>query len=285
MRGVGLLSTVNATVTAGESLRMAASRTAALLRRVPDANAAVPGLQWTVADTAAHLVATVRKYDGFVQGTIDAREMLSRAAAAQTPAERSAVSNAAYLAEFTDSRDLAGLAGMLVPAVDAYLAAARGRRDDGPILTDTGFAMCVPTMTAALLGEQIMHGLDIARAASIAWPIRSTDALHVIAGAMGTVPDYVDRQRAVGRRIAYELRFRGGPRYRLYVGDGTATVTPPGGPVDCWISADPVAFLLVGYGRVSQWSQILRGRIMAGGRKPWLGSALGSALGQLFTGP
>jgi hypothetical protein len=65
------------------------------------------------------------------------------------------------------------------------------------------------------------------------------------------------------------------------VDDGTATITEAENPVDCWISADPTAFLLVGYGRVSQWSQILRGRIVAGGRKPWLGAAFS----QLLTGP
>ena len=36
------------------------------------------------------------------------------------------------------------------------------------------------------------------------------------------------------------------------------------------ITADPVAFLLLGYGRISQWSPILRGKLRAGGRKPWL---------------
>jgi hypothetical protein len=45
--------------------------------------------------------------------------------------------------------------------------------------------------------------------------------------------------------------------------------------------ADMVAFLLVGYGRAGQWTQIARGRLLAGGRKPWLGLAFG----QLLTGP
>lgn len=63
--------------------------------------------------------------------------------------------------------------------------------------------------------------------------------------------------------------------------DGAATVTAPGPAADCWISADPVAFLLVGYGRTSQWSAILRGKLLGGGRKPWLAPAFGG----LITGP
>jgi len=52
-------------------------------------------------------------------------------------------------------------------------------------------------------------------------------------------------------------------------------------PVDCWISADPATFLLLGYGRVSRRSQIVRGRIAAGGNKPWLAVAFD----RLLAGP
>lgn len=92
------------------------------------------------------------------------------------------------------------------------------------------------------------------------------------------VPEYVDRQKTAGLHLAYELRFRGGPRYRIEIDDGLAEVTTPGEKADCWISADPVAFLLVGYGRIGQWSQALRGKIVAGGRNPWLGLKFGGLL-------
>jgi hypothetical protein len=58
-------------------------------------------------------------------------------------------------------------------------------------------------------------------------------------------------------------------------------VTEPGPKVDCWISADPVAFLPVGYQCIGQCGQILWGKMMAGGSKPWLGFKFGS----LLTGP
>jgi hypothetical protein len=71
---------------------------------------------------------------------------------------------------------------------------------------------------------------------------------------------------------------RGGGRYRLVVDDGTAVVTSAGEKADCVITADPVTFLLVGYGRVGQWSQIIRGNLLAGGRKPWLAAKFGTLL-------
>ena len=240
----------------------------------------MPDLGWTVGETAAHLVAELKHYAAFVNGERDAAASLALAADRETPSHRSAVANAAQLAEFTE-RDLSRLADMMVPAADDFIAAAVRRRADDRILTTNGLSMTAQTMATALLGEQLIHGLDIARAANSPWSISCADALQVIAGVMAMAPDYVDRRQAAGLHVSYELRFRGGPRYRLMVQDGTAAITAPGQKVDCWISADPVAFLLIGCGRTGQWGQILRGKILAGGRKPWLGLTFG----RLITGP
>jgi hypothetical protein len=61
-------------------------------------------------------------------------------------------------------------------------------------------------------------------------------------------------------------------RFVVLVADGTATIDPPGQPrIDCHIAGTPLALLLVGYGRISQWQAIGTGRLIAWGRKPWLG--------------
>jgi len=262
--------------TAGLALRAAACRTAALLRKVPDPNAAVPGLDWNAAQTAAHLVAELQIYAGLVGGIVDSRDDIVVADGVAAADHRTAA-NARHLKHFAE-RDMSKLADMLVPAVDAFLTATSVRNADERIRTPAGRAMTLSTLTRLLLGEQLIHALDIARAARVTWAISKADALQVVGGVMSIVPDYIDRDRAAGQRAAYELRFRGGPRYRLLVDDGTAIITPAGGPVDCWISADPAAFLLVGYGRLSQWSQILRGRMMVGGLKPWLALGFGRLL-------
>jgi len=239
----------------------------------------VPGLVWNVAETAAHLVAELKIYDGIVRGIVHPRDDTARLAGPRV-AEPCAAATATHLTHFTE-RDVSRLADMLVPAVDDFLAAASCRDEDECIVTASGRAVTVSTMTTLLLGEQLVHALDIARAVRVPWAIGRADALQVIGGCMKVMPDYVDRDRAAGLRVAYELRFPDGLRYRLLIADGTATVTPAGGPVDCWIAADPAAYLLVSHGRVSQRSQILRGRIVVGGLKPWLGFAFG----RLLTGP
>ena len=48
-------------------------------------------------------------------------------------------------------------------------------------------------------------------------------------------------------------------------------------PMGTWIvtsSAEPVALLLVAYGRRSQWGPVLTGKLVAWGRKPWAGLRL-----------
>jgi hypothetical protein len=53
--------------------------------------------------------------------------------------------------------------------------------------------------------------------------------------------------------------------------DGEAVVeTIPSRRVDCYISADPVAFFLVATGLESHWRLIARGKLMTWGRRPWL---------------
>jgi hypothetical protein len=57
----------------------------------------------------------------------------------------------------------------------------------------------------------------------------------------------------------------------MTVADHAVTFSPGPAPnADCRISADPVAFLLTGADRESQWKAVLTGKMLAFGRKPWL---------------
>ena len=104
------------------------------------------------------------------------------------------------------------------------------------------------------------------------------DALLVIPGVLTVAPQYLRPSRAAGMRVSFELRMRGGSSYRMAVEDGAAVVTAAGERADCTITADPVAFLLLGYGRIPQWSPVIRGQLRPGGRKPWLAMKFGTLL-------
>lgn len=97
---------------------------------------------------------------------------------------------------------MAGAAHMVAEIAD-YAAFARGEQDAGPRLapgdTETP-TQRQATANAAQLARFTERDLT-----------RLADALQVAAGVIALVPDYIDRQRAAGLHVSYELRFRGGP--------------------------------------------------------------------------
>jgi Mycothiol maleylpyruvate isomerase N-terminal domain/SCP-2 sterol transfer family len=258
------------------ALRIAVARSADLWRNIDKPDAPAPGLQWTAAETAAHVVGDLRDYtQALTRHTGGYMTHANRPT--ESPSRLSAKVNARHLEEIRE-RNLSRLADMLEVAADAYLNAAANADPSAEIATPNGLVIGPPTMAALLLGEQLIHGLDISRTAKVRWPIAAADAFLVIPGVLTVAPQYLRPQRAAGVRISFELRMRGGASYRLAVDDGTAVVTAAGEKADCHITADPVAFLLLGYGRIGQLSPVLRGQLRPGGRKPWLAMKFGTLL-------
>ena len=71
---------------------------------------------------------------------------------------------------------------------------------------------------------------------------------------------------------AYAIQVRGGPEFVARFRDGDLIIEPADSrPVDCHILADPVAFLLVAYGRISQWGPMLHGETACLGTKALAG--------------
>ena len=63
--------------------------------------------------------------------------------------------------------------------------------------------------------------------------------------------------------------------------DGTVHVASgPAESVDCHVSADPAAFLLLMYGRQGPLRPALTGKVIAWGRKPWLAFRMQSLVQQ-----
>jgi hypothetical protein len=258
------------------ALRGAVARSADLWRSIDKPDAPAPGLIWTAAETAAHVVGDLRDYTQALTRHANGY-MTHRNRPTESPSALSAKVNARHLEEVPD-RNLHTLADMLEVAADAYLTAAAGADPTVEIQTPNGLVIGPATMATLLLGEQIIHGLDISRTARLEWPIDKADAFLVIPGVLSVAPQYLRPQRAAGAGISFELRMRGGPSYRLAVADGAAVVTAAGERADCVIAADPVAFLLLGYGRIGQLSPVLRGQLRPGGRKPWLAMRFGRLL-------
>lgn len=264
------------------ALADAVGRTTDLWRHIDNPGAPVPGLVWSAGETAAHMISDLREYTEALTAHLNGQDGVADVPSGPPAQLRTAV-NDRHLTALPE-RDLRRLADMLEEAALHYLAAARavGPAQRANIGTLDGLVLEPAVMTCLLLGEQLVHGLDIARAAQRPWTISRDDALLVIPAVLALAPKYLRPSRTRHLSISFELRMRGGGRYRMTIENGTGVVTSAhhkaGGKADCVITADPVAFLLVGYGRVPQWSQIVRGRLLAGGRKPWLAGKFGTLL-------
>lgn len=251
----------------------ATDRFTALLRTTKDIGLPVPGTDWTVAETAAHVAIVLTGFNAAV-----ARKPLGLTPEQYVDGDfptRLAACNALTL-DLVDRTSAASLADMITSGAQRFQHLVERAEPDRECDTPwygAGRTRTVDCLTALALGELTLHGRDIAYGTSRRWPISSDHATLILGTVCPHMWPLVVRPEA-GRRapITYEVRLRRrGPRYVLRIADGTAQVEAPGGPVDCVLSVDPVTFLLVSYGRMPYARALRRGGIVATGRRPWLG--------------
>lgn len=248
-----------------------ARRTEGLLTSLPGTTVAVPGSDWNAGDVAVHLVIGLRAFTDAVRG--NENRFIAELPPDTTFHERIATINRVTMGE-EPVRDLPALADAITAGTRDFLDATAGRRPDEVVPTpwygdDAGLS--VSAATSVLLGEQLMHGYDVARAVGAGWPLEADEAHHVVHGIQSMLPLVADRTVIAGLTASYDVRIRGGDRFTVRVADAAVRVSPPDGRTDCTLSAHPAAFLLVGYGRIPQWRAIRSGKLLAWGRRPWLG--------------
>ncbi|MDX3180045.1 maleylpyruvate isomerase family mycothiol-dependent enzyme [Streptomyces sp. ME02-7008A-1] len=245
-----------------DALRATAEEIAQLLRRAPDTGAAVPGLVWTVGELAAHLA--------------QANELMADVAAGRprrhgdgTP-EGIAAANEQALDAFAERR-ADPLAAMIVPRTEAYLEAVASHPAEETLLTPMG-PMNRVVLGSYLLTHMLGHGVDLARALKRPHMVDRARARLTLPFLLEAMPRVTDAAATAGLNARYAVRLWGGGRFGVTFTDGTATVGHafPDRP-DCTISIEPVTFLLMALGRCSPAGAMARGRVLAWGRRPWLG--------------
>ncbi|MFF0159885.1 maleylpyruvate isomerase family mycothiol-dependent enzyme [Streptomyces sp. NPDC005263] len=255
-----------------EAICVVAEEIAGLLRSCSDATVPIPGAEWTVGESAAHLVL--------------ANELMAAVAAGRelvygdgTPGGLAAA-NAASLVAFPE-RDTSVLAGGLVQHARAFTEAAGPRPADTPTVTPLG-PMDLGTLSSYLLTHMLGHGYDIAVALGRPHMIDRDRVELAMPFLITAMPRVVDAGAAAGQSACYELRLRGLSRFTVTFTNGTVAVhaEPPRRP-DCTIMIDPITFFLIALGRRSATGAIARGKVLAWGRKPWLAPGFPA----LFTAP
>ena len=184
-------------------------------------------------------------------------------------------------------RPLPELADRIDASVARFLAAmeaaaAAGNSSHSWLIQGT--EMPLSALTCQVLNELTLHGLDIARAEGVPWPIDRAHASLILQGfvfpALHTLGRaMVVQEKAADKRARFDVHLRGDGRACLVFDRGDFSVeATPQGKVDCKLSVDPEAFLLVAWGRINQWQAIPKGQLLASGRKPWLGLQMRSWL-------
>lgn len=238
-----------------------------LLRGVADPSKIAVG-EWTIGDAATHTAHGMETYARAVEtGTfpIDGTQSLNDHWAGELRKD--------------PRRDPAEAADRIEAAAAVVWPAYRDLPRDQPVEWYGGLKVPAFTPPSILVTEALVHGYDIASAEGRPWPIENDAACLSVQGLFPLLPEYVNRDATRGMHVCYELRLRGAAPAYFTFDDGTLSVDDvPPRPVDCRISADPAAYLLVGYGRVGQWGPALRGKVLVWGRKPWLGLKLGKLI-------
>ncbi len=251
-----------------ESLVRAGERASALLRTIGDVGVKMPNSEWTIGEAAAHTISSVRTYGSWATGTSEPEQLgilqkqINREIA-RVNEERIAT------VEHTDGN---ALGDQLRDATRAYADTTKDLPADHPFEWYDHIPMDLRSMTCIELAEVVVHMWDVAQAVGKPWPIDPKDAEQIMLGALSLAPYYVNRETTRGITASFEIRIRRGARVGLRLDDGIAHIQmPPEGRYDCVISADPVDLLLVSYGRIGLAGPLLKGKLLAFGRKPWLG--------------
>lgn len=271
--------------TAARQLDAEVRRVTAMLRRVPDPSAPALG-QWSVAEVAMHLSQAWIAVPSLAhQDLAEVRALLPNVG------QRSLIADIWALGELTTDgvdadpeRDPAVLAGRIEQRAAAYLAALDGDPGERRAWLVEGTEVALVTLTCHLLNETLVHGWDIATASGMRWDLPAATAVTVLDGFLAPVMRelgnaLVDPVVAAGLRATYEVRVKGGGRHLFVFDDGDLTVEGPSDrPVDCVITADPAAMLLVIWNRMDQATAIAERKLVPSGPQSFLAPRLRSLM-------
>jgi len=263
-----------------DALAQESERVIGLVRGCRDLADPVPGLAWTVGQLAGHLTAVYLVFgETMLRGYQDPELERAVAEAGESGGLPGTIAAAnEYAISILTADDARFAADALATQSAALLEALAAEQDLTRELATpwygVGATRSVGTLASLAVTESLVHGRDLARAVHADTQMSRSSAAAATPTVMSAMlPFLLDKSKAKGLRADYELRLRGGgQRFVVHIAEGKAECFEAGGrDVDCVITLDPCAALLIGFGRSSLARATLTGGAMAAGRRPWLG--------------
>jgi uncharacterized protein (TIGR03083 family) len=244
------------------ALRAASHRLTDLIRPLPDLEQPIPDSEWTAREAVAHLVTALDLYTEIATGTPSPISACTPAAFAEDARRR--------IADVSET-DPAKLAYLLGDAADRFVSAVTGPTGDTVVTWHAGVELSLAELAGLMVGEMVLHGYDIAVACRRPWPLQADEVALILTAFGPHVGRTVDVEGTRELTVTFSVELRGVVSFVVRFDNGCYSLEPDGwGPVDCAISADPAAFLLVTSERMPRWPAIALGLYEAGGNRPEL---------------
>ncbi|WBB80596.1 maleylpyruvate isomerase N-terminal domain-containing protein [Micromonospora sp. WMMD882] len=260
-------------------VRAAARRSAAAfveLVQAPGAARVLVTAEWTVADTAAHLLSIATHYVSVLDADAEPLPVPDLGGLlAATTVDTLSEANRVVLGHLPE-RDPAALARSLTAAVDRFLALSR-QADPERVVPWLGQSLVtVAGIHAHLVNELLVHGWDVARALGRPWRLPDEEAalflelflLGMFRRDHGVLLE--TGARTSSRPITVEFRSAHTTAVRLVLTGRRVRVAVDDPPVDARVTFRPAGLNLMLFGRVGLLRSLLRRDVVLGGPRPWL---------------
>jgi hypothetical protein len=246
-----------------------------MLLAAPDAEQLATA-EWTIAESAAHVLSIAMLYVFLVEDGSEALPMPGiESILSTTNVDTVADVNAYVLQHFTE-RDPAVLADQLGTAIRRILAATEHTAPQMPVRWLGDALVPVAGVLAHLVNELLVHGWDIARVLRVPWPMPEEHAalywelfflgmLRLEYGALLNTSLRMPR-----RQIAVQFRSQYTSTATIVLGDGKVWIAPPEHPPDVRVRFRPARFNLMLFGRIGAVHAAVRRDVVVGGPRPWL---------------
>ncbi|MFC8301715.1 maleylpyruvate isomerase N-terminal domain-containing protein [Micromonospora orduensis] len=258
------------------AVHQATQRFIALVKSCPTPAGTMVTKDWTVSDTAVHVLSIAVLYVSLVDADVEPPPVPGLASALERTTVDTVSSLNVLVMQHLTERDADVLCRELSDTVD-HLLRASAHTDPGNVVRWLGGAsVTVAGLFAHLTNELLVHGWDIARATGRPWPMPEAEAalffdlffLDMVRHDHGVLIDTGARQPSRPVAVAYRSAYTS--ETTTVLRDGRLTVAPPGTPLDARITYRPARFNLMLFGRISMLSAVLRRDVIIGGPRPWL---------------